>query len=176
VTRRFSSQNRANISTIRPSLAGFSHGIVPAMMSFSAGSPIVAVCGTRPEAAGAAVRLRRSGFDMHRITIVENDYPSREAAAEIKHWPVLASAWVTAGCLNAIGAGLDSLGIPQDEVQRCRSALNARRILVVVRGTPEEVARARQACRGARHRARAAAAARRLGSGGGCAPSRGVAR
>ena len=106
------------------------------MMTPGTRSPVVAVCATRPEAAGAAVNLRRSGFDMRRITIVENGYPSREAAAKIKHWPMLASAWVTAGCLNAIGAGLESLGIPQDEIHRCRSALNARRILVVVQGTP----------------------------------------
>lgn len=124
-------------------------------------SPVVAIFGTRPEAAGAAVTLRRSGFDLRSITIVENGYPSREAAAKIKHWPALAAAWVTAGCLNAIGAGLESLGIPHDDLHRCRSALNARRILVVVQGTPEEVARARQACRESRHRARAAAGARR---------------
>lgn len=124
-------------------------------------SPIVAICGTRPEAAGAAVKLRRSGFDMRSITIVESDYPSREAAAKIKHWTVLVPAWVTVGCLNAIGAGLESLGLPEDDLRRCRSALNARRIIVVVQGTPEDVARARQACRGTRNRAPAAAAARR---------------
>lgn len=117
------------------------------MMRMNTRSPIVAVCATRPEAAGAVVSLRRSGFAMRRITIVENVYPSREAAARIAHWPVLAPAWVTPGCLNAIGAGLESLGIPQDEADRCRGALNAHRILVVVQGTPEEVIRARKACR-----------------------------
>lgn len=111
------------------------------------GGPVAAICRTRREAAGAAAALRRAGFDLRDVSIVANDYPTPEAAAGIKDWPALAPAWVTLGCLNAIGAGLEALGLTQGGARRCRRALKADGILVVVQGTPEAAVRARRACR-----------------------------
>lgn len=108
--------------------------------------PIVAICGTRRAAAEAAAAIRLAGLPLRKLSIIEKEYPSRQAAAEIKDWPALASAWVTAGCLNAIGGGLESLGIADGGARRCRTALRKNRILLVVQGTREEVALARQAC------------------------------
>ncbi|MDD5305270.1 MAG: hypothetical protein PHS14_19405 [Elusimicrobia bacterium] len=111
-------------------------------------APIVAICRTRQEAVHAATQLHLAGFDLRDLSIVANDYPSPEAAAKIKRWPALRPAWVTVGCLNAIGAGLDSLRLPTDALDRCKTALAANRILVVARGTREEIIRARRAWRG----------------------------
>jgi hypothetical protein len=96
---------------------------------------------------GAAAALRREGFDLRKIAIVANDYPTREAAGRLEEWRAIAPAWVTVGCLNAIGAGLESLGLSRGGLRRCRSALRSNGILVVVQGTPEEASRARRACR-----------------------------
>lgn len=111
-------------------------------------NPVVAICGTRRDAAKAAALIRRAGLGARKLSIVEKDYPSREDAARLEHWPLLMPAWVTEGCLNAIGGGLDSLGIPRAALRRCRAALAADRILVIVQGSPEEIVRARRACRG----------------------------
>lgn len=107
-------------------------------------NPIVAICGARRDAAAAARLLREAGLPLRKITIVEREYPSREAAAKLDEWPALASAWVTAGCLNAIGGGLESVGVPRRELHRCRAAIGSNRILVIVQGTAEEVVRARR--------------------------------
>lgn len=110
--------------------------------------PFVAICRTRREAGDTAAALRRAGVETRQIAIVAHDYPSAEAAAGIKRWEEIASAWVTTGCLYAIGSGLEGLGIPPAELGRCRAALDERRILILVRGTEEDLARARRACRG----------------------------
>jgi len=108
-------------------------------------NPIVAICGTRRAAAEAAEVIRRAGLPLRKLSIVESEYPSDGAAAKIKEWPALSSSWVTAGCLNAIGGGLESLGITDGDMRRCRAALRGKRILVVVQGTLDEVALARRA-------------------------------
>lgn len=97
-------------------------------------NPVVAICGSRRAAAEAASAILQAGLPMRNLSIVENEYPSREAAAKIKGWPALASAWVSAGCLNAIGGGLESLGIPDGDIRRCRAALKRNRILIVLQG------------------------------------------
>lgn len=107
-------------------------------------NPIVAICGCRRDAARAAWTIREAGLALRQITVVEREYPSPEAAAKLEQWPALASAWVTAGCLNAIGAGLESVGVPRRELHRCRAALGSNRLLVIVQGTAEEVVRARR--------------------------------
>jgi hypothetical protein len=109
--------------------------------------PVAAFCRTPREAAVAAADLRRAGFDPRRIAIVANDLPATEAGAGIGGWSSLAPSWVTVGCLNAIGSGLEGLGIGKGCLGRCRRALRSDGILVVVHGTPEEVGRARRACR-----------------------------
>lgn len=100
--------------------------------------PVAAICRTSREAAGAAARLRGDGVELRRISIVANDYPSPEAAAGIRHWAVLSPAWVTLGCLNAIGAGLESLVPSKAGVRRCRGVLKAGGIVVVLHGPPEK--------------------------------------
>ena len=97
--------------------------------------PVAAICRTCGEAAGAAAELRRAGVDPRRIAIVSNRYPTPEAAAGIRDWRAVAPAWVTAGCLNAIGAGLEGLGLDEEGVRLCRRALDADGILVVVQKT-----------------------------------------
>ena len=110
-------------------------------------APVAAICRTRREAAGAAASLRRAGFDPRRISIVANDSPPRGAAARLEDWRALAPSWVTVGCLNAIGAGLEGLGISKGGLRRCLGALRSDGILVVVQASPEEALRARRACR-----------------------------
>lgn len=89
--------------------------------------PLAAICRDRREAARAAAALRRAGVDPRRIAIVANELPDSGG-----------SAWVTVGCLNAIGAGLEGLGLPQAELGRCRRALRDDGIVVVVQGPPTE--------------------------------------
>lgn len=89
--------------------------------------PVAAICRDRREAARAAAALRRSGVDPRRIAIVANELPGSGDAA-----------WVTVGCLNAIGAGLEGLGLPESELGRCRRALRDDGIVVVVQGPPAE--------------------------------------
>lgn len=110
-------------------------------------NPVVAICATRRAAAEAAALIRRAGVGVRKLSIVERDYPTGEAAARIAQWPALMPAWVSEGCLNAIGGGLGCLGIPDAALRRCRGALAAARVLIVVQGTPEEIVRARKACR-----------------------------
>jgi len=89
--------------------------------------PLAAICRDRRQAARAAAALRRAGVDPRRIAIVANELPDSDA-----------SAWVTVGCLNAIGAGLEGLGLPKARLGRCRRALRGDGALVVVQGSPEE--------------------------------------
>jgi hypothetical protein len=52
---------------------------------------------------------------------------------------------VVAGGLSVIGAALYSLGIPKDSVLRYEVAIKSDQFLVIVQGTDEEVAKAREA-------------------------------
>ena len=89
--------------------------------------PVAAICRDRRQATRAAAALRRARVDPRRIAIVANELPDSDSAS-----------WVTVGCLNAIGAGLEGLGLPKAELGRCRRALREDGILVVVQGAPEE--------------------------------------
>lgn len=104
-------------------------------MTSESKGPVAAICRTCGEAAGAAEALRRRGVDPRRIAIVSKRYPTPEAAAGLRDWRAVAPAWVTAGCLNAIGAGLEGLGLDEEGVRLCRRALDAGGILVVVQAT-----------------------------------------
>lgn len=61
-------------------------------------------------------------------------------------------AWIVAGLegaavvggLSAVGAGLYSIGIPQNTVLQYDVALTAGKFLLIVHGTPDEVAKARE--------------------------------
>jgi uncharacterized membrane protein len=48
------------------------------------------------------------------------------------------------GGLSAVGAGLYSLGIPKNSVLRYETALRADKFLLLVHGTPQQVARAQE--------------------------------
>jgi hypothetical protein len=48
------------------------------------------------------------------------------------------------GGLDAIGAGLYSIGIPKDSILEYQTALKANKFVVVAHGTPEELARAKK--------------------------------
>jgi uncharacterized membrane protein len=66
------------------------------------------------------------------------------AAGPVVSWIVGAlEGAVLVGGLSAIGAGLYSIGIPKDSVLKYETALKAGNFLLVVHGTADEVARAR---------------------------------
>jgi hypothetical protein len=65
------------------------------------------------------------------------------AAGPIVAWVVAAlEAAAVVGGASALGAGLYSIGIPEDSVLRYETLLRAGRFMLVVHGTAEEVARA----------------------------------
>lgn len=105
---------------------------------------MVAILSTHHEAAYVVADLNRAGFAIRKILIISNDHPSGEVTDKIRNWRAVSPAWATIGCLNAIGAGLDLLGMTEDDLGRCAVALNANLILVVLKGTPNEVVRARR--------------------------------
>jgi len=55
---------------------------------------------------------------------------------------------VVAGGLSALGAGLYSIGIPQDSILRYETAVQADKFLLVVHGTTDEVMRAKDILKG----------------------------
>jgi hypothetical protein len=68
-------------------------------------------------------------------------------------------AWIVAGLegavvvggVSAIGAGLVSIGIPKDSVIKYETALKTDKFLLVVHGTPDAVATAKDIIAGTRH-------------------------
>jgi hypothetical protein len=68
-------------------------------------------------------------------------------------------AWIVAGLegavvvggVSAVGAGLVSIGIPKDSVLKYDVALKTDKYMLVVHGTPDEVARAHDIIRGTVH-------------------------
>lgn len=55
------------------------------------------------------------------------------------------------GGVSAIGAGLASIGIPKDSVLKYEVALKTDKYLLVVHGTPDEVAKAKEIIGGTEH-------------------------
>jgi hypothetical protein len=51
---------------------------------------------------------------------------------------------VVVGGLSALGAGLYGLGIPKNEIVNYETAIKSDKYVLVVHGTPSELARARQ--------------------------------
>jgi uncharacterized membrane protein len=51
---------------------------------------------------------------------------------------------VVVGALSALGAGLYSLGIPEDSILKYETALKAGSFLLIAHGTPDQVTRAKQ--------------------------------
>jgi len=66
------------------------------------------------------------------------------AAGPIVAWIVGAlEGAVVVGGLSAVGAGLYSIGIPEESVLRYETSLRAGKFMLVVHGTPDEVTRAK---------------------------------
>jgi hypothetical protein len=150
---------------------------------------IVAVYNNHVQAEQAVDQLKRTGFDMTKLSIVGKDYHTEEnvvgyynAGDRMKYWgkmgafwggiwgllfgaaffvvpgigPVLVAgpvaAWIVAalegaavvGGLSAIGAGLYSIGIPEDSILRYEVALKADKFLLIAHGTADEVAKAKE--------------------------------
>jgi hypothetical protein len=68
-------------------------------------------------------------------------------------------AWIVAGLegaavvggVSAVGAGLVSIGIPKDSVLKYDTALKTDKYILVVHGTPDDVAKARDIIEGTAH-------------------------
>lgn len=103
----------------------------------------MAILNTHQEAAYAVADLNRAGFAIRKILIISNCCPTGEITRKIRNWQSLCAAWATIGCLNAIDAGLEFLGMTVADRVRCTAAMNKEMILVVLKGTPNEVIRAR---------------------------------
>jgi hypothetical protein len=96
---------------------------------------VVAIYETHVQAEEAAKELQRSGFDMKKMSIVGKDYHTDEHVVayynpcdRMKYWG---------------GAGLYSIGIPQDSVVKYESALKFGKFLVLAYGSGDEVGSAR---------------------------------
>jgi len=130
----------------------------------------VVVCGNHSTAEAAVRELRRSGFDLGKVSVAGRD-SSKPGAFWAGTWGMLSdwdffaisdiglvfvagplAEWVAAGSenaalfggLSALGAGLYSIGIPKSSVLEYEAALKDNRCLVVAHGTADEVNRARE--------------------------------
>src|SRR5580692_2720811 len=119
---------------------------------------VIAVYDSHSEAEGAVKELQKSGFDMKYWGKLGGFWGLLFGAAFF--WvpaigPVLVGgplvAWIIAGLedamvvggLSAIGAGLFSIGIPQDSIVTYETAIKAGEYLVVAHGTSAEAAKAK---------------------------------
>ena len=148
---------------------------------------VVAIFETHSQTAEAVKGLRKSGFDMKKVSIVGSEYHSGDsvvgyynAGDRMRYWgqqgafwggvwgmlfgaaffaiprigPVVVAgplvAWIVGALESAtvvsgvsvLGAGLYSIGIPKDSVQKYEVALKADKFLLVAHGTAAEVAKA----------------------------------
>jgi uncharacterized membrane protein len=150
---------------------------------------IVAIYSSHTAAETAINELRRSGFDMKKLSIVGRDYHTDEhvvgyynAGERMKYWgktgafwggfwgllfgsaffwipglgPLLVAgplvSWIVGalegalvvGGLSAIGAGLYSLGIPEDSILRYETALKTGKFVLIEHGSVEDTAHAKE--------------------------------
>ncbi len=149
---------------------------------------VVAMYHTHVEAEMAIQVLKRTAFDVTKLSIAAKDFHTEEhvvgyynAGDRMKYWGKLGALWgsvwgwllgagffvipgigpvlvagplvgwilgalegaVITGGMTAIGAGLFSIGIPKDSVLNYETALKSNQFMLVVHGTGEEVAHAR---------------------------------
>jgi Protein of unknown function (DUF3341) len=149
---------------------------------------VIAVYDTHSAAEDAIAELKKSGFDMTKVSIVGKDYHTEEnvvgyynAGDRMKYWgsmgafwgglwgllvgaaffwvpgvgPLLVAgpvaAWIIAalegavvvGGLSVVGAALYSAGIPKDSILKYETAIKADKYLVVIHGTADEGAKAK---------------------------------
>jgi hypothetical protein len=127
---------------------------------------VTAIYDNHQNAESAVKQIEKDSFDMKRLSIVAKGYRTKgqvigyfNASDRIFLVPgigpvlvggplvasivgVLEGATVIGG-LSALGAGLVSLGIPEDSVAHYEAALKADKSLVVALGTADEVAKVR---------------------------------
>jgi uncharacterized membrane protein len=154
---------------------------------------MVAIYDTHEEAEFAVRKLKTSGFDMKKLSIVaKNPHVEEQVTGfyttgdRVKHWGGVGAFWggfwgllvgsaffavpglgpilvagplvaaivgamegaVVAGGASAIGAGLFSIGIPENSVLSYELALKTDKFLVLASGTPREVAKAKNIIEG----------------------------
>jgi uncharacterized membrane protein len=152
----------------------------------SENSAVVAIYDTHEAAEDAVRELQRSGFDMHKLSIVGKDYQTEQEVVgyyttgdRMKAWgktgafwgglwglmfgsafflipgidPLLAAGplvtWiigalegaVVVGGLSALGAGLYSIGIPEDSIIAYETQIKAGKFVVIAHGSPDEVSK-----------------------------------
>jgi hypothetical protein len=150
---------------------------------------VVAIYDTHDSAEEAIAELKKSGFDMTKLSVIGKDYHTEEhvvgyynAGDRMKYWGKMGAFWgglwgllvgaaffwvpgvgplliagpiaawiigalegaVVVGGLSVLGAGLFSLGIPKDSIVRYETAVKADKFLLIVHGTTEEAAKARE--------------------------------
>lgn len=131
---------------------------------------IVAICGTQAEAEAAVRELTHAAIHIKKLSIVGQDYcPAKHGGgysntADCMKYgsiaisgigPVLIAGpllgWVLgaleepvrAGGITAIGTALKNMGIPKDSVLSYETALRFSKFILLVHGTAEEVAHAK---------------------------------
>jgi hypothetical protein len=115
---------------------------------------VVAIYDTHEQAEHAIKELQEGGVDMKSLSI---------AFAIPGLGPILVAgplvAWIVAGLegaavvggVSAVGAGLVSIGIPKDSVLKYEVALKTDKFMLVVHGTPDAVAKAKDIIEGTEH-------------------------
>lgn len=132
---------------------------------------VVAICNTHIETEAAIKELRKASFNVKKLSIVGKDYHTDKHVVGyyntgdcMKYWgtaipgigPVLIAGpllgWVlgaleepvVTGGMTVIGAALNNLGIPKDNVLNYETALKSSKFLLLAHGTAEEVAHAQR--------------------------------
>ena len=149
---------------------------------------VVAVYDNHVAAEHAVEELKRSGFDMKKLSIVGKDYHMDEhvvgyytAGDRMRYWgkagafwggifgllfgsalfwipgigPLVAAgpvvAWIVGaleeaavvGAVSALGAGLYSMGIPNDSILKYEAAVKAGKFVLIAHGSPDKLSRAK---------------------------------
>jgi hypothetical protein len=99
------------------------------MSNITSNNAVVAIYKSHAEAEAAVKELQRSGFDIKKLSIVGRDYHTEEHVV---------------GYYTLIGAGLYNLGIPKDSLTSYETALKTGKFVLIVHGTEEETADARE--------------------------------
>jgi hypothetical protein len=150
---------------------------------------VVAIYDTHDATEEAIAELKKSGFELTKLSVIGKDYHTEEhvvgyynAGDRMKYWGKMGAFWgglwgllvgaaffwvpgvgplliagpiaawiigalegaVVVGGLSVLGAGLYGLGIPKDSIVEYETAVRADKFLLVVHGTADEAARARE--------------------------------
>jgi hypothetical protein len=132
---------------------------------------VVAMCHTHTEVEVAVKALKQAAFNVKKLSIVGKDYHTDKHVVGyynsgdcMKYWgtaipgigPVLIAGplvgWVldaleetvVTGGMTAIGAAINNLGIPKDDILNYEIALKCSKFILLAHGTAEEVAHAQR--------------------------------